>query len=262
MMKNLHFNLSGPAGKPVIIFLHGFLGSLADWDLAVEHFQVDYQCLCVDLPGHGQTRLADPKHYSIPHTAQLLIELLDQLQIKKANLLGYSMGGRVALYLAVHYPSHFEKIILESASPGLEDVIERKKRQEQDEQLAQILEKKNLEQFLREWYHRPLFSNLLNQPGFEKMFQRRLKNDPIELAKSLRYMGVGNQESLWPQLPEIQLPVLLLAGEMDQKFCDIARRMQKMNSGFTVAIFEDCGHTIHFESEKRFLQKISAFLLS
>lgn len=261
-MKNLHFNLSGPAGKPVIIFLHGFLGSSADWDFAVEHFQFDYQCLCVDLPGHGQTRLADPKHYSIPITARLLIDLLDQLQIKKANLLGYSMGGRVALYLAVHYPSNFEKIILESASPGLEDVTERKKRQEQDEQLAHVLEKKNLKQFLREWYHRPLFKNLLEQADFEKIFQRRLKNNPIELAKSLRYMGVGNQDSLWPRLPEIHLPVLLLAGEMDQKFCDIAQRMQKMNPGFTLAIIEDSGHTIHFENEKRFLQKVSDFLLS
>lgn len=260
-MKNLHFELSGPAGKPVIIFLHGFLGSSIDWDFAVEHFKVNYQCLCVDLPGHGQTHLTDPKHYSIPNTARLLIDLLDRLQIKMANLLGYSMGGRVALYLAVHYPSNFEKVILESASPGLEDEIERKKRQEQDEQLAQVLEKKNLEQFLREWYHRPLFKNLLGQPGFERMFQRRLKNDPIELAKSLRYMGVGNQESLWLRLPEIQLPVLLLAGEMDQKFCDIARRMQKKNPGFRLAIIEDCGHTIHFENEKRFLQEVSAFLI-
>lgn len=261
-MKNLHFNLSGPTGKPVIIFLHGFLGSSADWDFMVRQFQAEYRCLRVDLPGHGQTQLANPEHYSMPHTARLLINLLDHLQIKKANLLGYSMGGRLALYLTVHYPEYFERVILESASPGLEDVNERKQRQKQDEQLAHALKNKSLEQFLHEWYHRPLFKNLSEQPGFERLFRRRLQNDPIELAKSLRFMGVGNQESLWPQLTDIRLPVLLLVGALDQKFCDIARRMQKMNPHFTLAIVEDCGHTVHFENEKRFLQEVSDFLLS
>ncbi|OGB67137.1 MAG: 2-succinyl-6-hydroxy-2,4-cyclohexadiene-1-carboxylate synthase [Caldithrix sp. RBG_13_44_9] len=260
-MSDLHYQLDGSPGKPLLVFLHGFLGSVDDWNFAVDHFVSDYCCLRIDLPGHGQTRLADPAQYAMPSTARLLIELLDKLKMSQAHLLGYSMGGRLALYLGVHYPDRFLKIILESASPGLEDSREQKQRQEQDERLAQALEKKELEQFLREWYNLPLFQNLSLHPSFREMFQRRLQNDPLDLARSLRQMGTGSQPSLWSRLSEVQLPVLLLAGEKDQKFRDLAIQMQERNSQFRISVVESCGHTIHFENEKRFLQEAAEFLM-
>jgi 2-succinyl-6-hydroxy-2,4-cyclohexadiene-1-carboxylate synthase len=262
MMSHLHYQLNGSPGKPLLVFLHGFLGSLEDWNFAAAHFASNYHCLRVDLPGHGQSRLAEPAQYSMPATARLLIELLDQLKISKAHLLGYSMGGRLALYLAVHYPDRFLKVILESSSPGLEDPQEQKQRQDQDERLAQALEKKGLEQFVREWYSLPLFQNLSSHPCFAEMFQRRLQNDPVELARSLRLMGTGKQPALWARLAEVQSPVLLLTGERDQKFCGIAPKMRQRNPQFQISVIEDCGHTIHFENEKRFLQEVAGFLLT
>src|SRR4030043_615955 len=113
-MSDLHYQLDGSPGKPLLVFLHGFLGSVDDWNFAVDHFVSDYCCLRIDLPGHGQTRLADPAQYAMPSTARLLIELLDKLKMSQAHLLGYSMGGRLALYLGVHYPDRFLTIILES----------------------------------------------------------------------------------------------------------------------------------------------------
>jgi 2-succinyl-6-hydroxy-2,4-cyclohexadiene-1-carboxylate synthase len=260
-VSDLHYQLDGSSAKPPLVFLHGFLGSLDDWNFAVDHLSSNYYCLRVDLPGHGQSRLADPVHYSIPYTARLLVELLDRLKMPQVNLLGYSMGGRLALYLAVHYPDRFLKMILESASPGLENSREQKQRQEQDERLAQALEKKGLEPFLREWYNLPLFQNLSSLPAFTEMFQRRLHNDPLDLARSLRQMGTGSQPSLWSRLPEVQLPVLILAGEKDQKFCDLAIQMCERNSQFRMSVVEGCGHTIHFENEKRFLQEVADFLI-
>ena len=260
-MSQLFYQLDGPPGKPLLVFLHGFLGSSEDWNFAVTHFVSHYSCLRVELPGHGRTRLADPQLYCMPAAARLLVELLVQLKMSKAHLLGYSMGGRLALYLANHYPDRFLKIILESASPGIEDPPEQKQRQEQDESLAQALEKKGLQQFLQEWYRQPLFQNLSLLPLFNEMYQRRLQNDPLELAKSLRLMGTGVQPSLWSRLPEIQMPVLLLTGEKDKKFREIALKMRQRNPQFQVSVIEDCGHTIHFENEEKFLQGVSSFLL-
>jgi 2-succinyl-6-hydroxy-2,4-cyclohexadiene-1-carboxylate synthase len=261
VLNHLHYQLDGSDGNTLLVFLHGFLGSLEDWNFAAAHFASKYYCLRVDLPGHGQSRLAEPAQYSMPNTARLLIELLDQLKISRAHLLGYSMGGRLALYLAIHHPDRFLKVILESASPGLEDPQEQKQRQEQDERLAQALEKKDLEQFLQEWYSLPLFQNLSSHHSFTQMFQRRLQNDPLELTKSLRLMGTGNQPSLWSRLPEIKLPLLMLAGERDQKFCEMASKMRQRNPQFQISVIEGCGHTIHFEDEGRFLQVVAEFLL-
>jgi len=261
-VSDLHYQLNGSPANPPLVFLHGFLGSSNDWNFAVDHLGSNYYCLRVDLPGHGQSRLENNAQYAMPATARLLVELLDQLNLPRVNLLGYSMGGRLALYLAVHYPDRFLKIILESASPGLEDSGDQKRRQEQDERLAQTLEKKGLEQFLRDWYNLPLFQGLSSYPAFSEMFQRRLQNDPLELARSLRQMGTGSQPSLWADLAGIQLPVLLLAGEKDQKFGNIARQMQQRNPQFRVTVVEGCGHTIHFENEKRFLQEVADFFIT
>ena len=259
---NYHFNYSLTANKklPKILFLHGFTGNFQDFSSVISLLSKKYCCLTVDLPGHGETRvIGDESCYNMPNTAQALIELLDDLQIDKCLLLGYSMGGRLALYMTLHFPERFEKVVLESASPGLKTEKERSQRREADLQLAQKLENSNIKDFLLNWYDRPLFKSLKNSPHFDKLIETRLANNPLELAKSLRNMGTGNQPSLWEKLAQNQTPLLLLAGEYDDKFTTINTEIASLCPAATLEIVPKAGHNIHFENIDNFVAVVREF---
>ncbi len=257
----LFFRLSGPAGRPVILFLHGFLGSGEEWEEIISHLAERFRCLAVDLPGHGRSASVDRRRsWRMENNAKAVIVLLAKLGIHKCFLAGYSMGGRLALYLALHYPRYFAKVILESASPGLRTEEERRERLARDEQLARRLETGDFREFLRDWYRQPLFQTLKQHPRFEEIFQHRLQNDPRGLAKSLREMGTGAQPSLWEQLPGNKIPLLLVAGEKDAKFRSIAAEMAKINPVAGVKVITGCGHNVHFEAPEIFAAEVEKFL--
>ena len=218
--------------------------------------------LIVDLPGHGQTKVTGKDDlYNMQNTAQALIELLDKLAIKKCFLLGYSMGGRLALYLALHFPQYFSKVVLESASPGLKTATQRTQRVNQDLKLAQQLESTDFELFLTKWYYNPLFASLKKNPQFSELLAKRLQNNPLELARSLRNLSTGLQSSLWEKLPDNKIPMLLLAGELDRKFVEINTEMANLYDRIQLTIVADCGHNIHFENPVQFTNIVRDFLL-
>jgi len=247
--------------KPVLLFLHGFLGSRSEWTNLAGSFLDDYRCLLVDLPGHGESRSLDENDYTIQNCAQSLLQLLDKLEIEKANILGYSMGGRLALYLAVTFPSRCRRLILESSSPGLKTKIERDERAESDRELAANLEREGLEVFLKEWYDKPIFATLKERHGkLSGFFSQRRLSDPTGLAKSLRIMSTGKQPSLWGKLGEINLPLLLLAGEKDLKFSGIALSMADLCPTAEVRIIANAGHNLHIEQPEQFVRIVRDFL--
>jgi 2-succinyl-6-hydroxy-2,4-cyclohexadiene-1-carboxylate synthase len=257
-----HYQLSGSDNHPPLVFLHGFMGSQHDWNFACNYWKTDRQCLAVDLPGHGRTKIRDESFYRMEETATSLVKLLDELGLHQSHLVGYSMGGRLALYLAIHYPQKFSKIILESASPGLKTDLERRKRQESDDRLAATLLHEGMEKFIEKWYDQPLFQTLKSHTHFSLLFKERILNDPAGLALSLRWMGTGSQPSLWPQLKKIKMSIMLLVGEYDLKFRRIAEEMQKENSHFFVKVIDNSGHTVHFENRYRFLSEVDRFIKS
>ncbi|MEG3842793.1 2-succinyl-6-hydroxy-2,4-cyclohexadiene-1-carboxylate synthase, partial [Microcoleus sp. herbarium14] len=219
-----------------------------------------YCCLAVDLPGHGKTRVSgDESCYNMTNTAQGLIHLLDDLQIDKCLLLGYSMGGRLALYMILHFPDRFEKVVLESASPGLKTEKDRSHRIQYDSHIAQQLENSNFKEFLLSWYDRPLFQSLKKSPNFDRLIETRLANNPLELAKSLRNMGTGNQPSLWEKLAQNQIPLLLLAGEYDDKFITINTEIASLCPAASLEIVPKAGHNIHFENTDKFVAVVRQF---
>lgn len=250
----------GKSHLPVMIFLHGFLGSLADWLPICRRFSTTHQCLILDLPGHGKTEASRASDYSISSTAKSLIKFLEGREIKQSVLLGYSMGGRLALYLAHHYSYFFKKVILESTSPGLRKKQDRIIRQKRDENLAADMERMNTEEFLQKWYLQPLFNTLRNHPKFNELLQQRIINQSILWPASLRGMGVGRQPSLWGKLKYLTMPILILAGEKDQKFRYIAFQMKDLNPEFSISVVPHCGHVIHVEDEDRFYQEVNKFL--
>ena len=111
-----HYHTYGDDAQAPLLFLHGFMGNIAEWDQIVPFFSNNFFCIAVDLPGHGRTAIHNQKDYGIENCAANLIAFLDELNISKCRLVSYSMGGRLAFYLAIHFPLKFDKIVLESAS--------------------------------------------------------------------------------------------------------------------------------------------------
>lgn len=256
-----YYTLNGDINQPVILFLHGFLGNSHDFNTRLSPLFSQFCCLTLDLPGHGQTQvLGDDIYYRMSETATGLIELLNHLQISQCYLMGYSMGGRLGLYLTLHFPKYFKKVILESTSPGLKTEPQRLQRFISDLQKVEQLQTLDFKEFLKQWYAQPMFQTLRSHPEFEQVFNHRLKNNPLELSKSLRYLGTGNQPSLWEKLFLNKIPLLLLVGEFDQKFKHINQEMQQLCPVAQLQILPNCGHNILIETPHAWMEAVVKFL--
>ncbi|ALF53050.1 alpha/beta hydrolase [Nostoc piscinale CENA21] len=260
-----HYQLINHPNKPYIIFLHGFIGRLDEFDEVIKLLGTEFSYLTIDLPGHGKTQVfGGDKYYSIEQTAQALINLLNELHIPKCFLVGYSMGGRLTLYMTLHFPERFEKVILESASPGLATEQEQLERIKKDEQIARKLSrcisKDEFREFLLNWYNQPIFGSIKNHPAFDRMLASRLQNQPLELAKSLRIMGTGSQPALWHKLKDNTVPLLLLVGHNDEKFININTEIAIKCTVAKLEIISNSAHNIHLENTLEFVQHIQEFL--
>ncbi|MEN8447416.1 MAG: 2-succinyl-6-hydroxy-2,4-cyclohexadiene-1-carboxylate synthase [Cyanobacteria bacterium J06555_13] len=260
---SLHYVTKGNSNKPPLLLLHGFLGSHQDFAEIVDILSQHFYCILPDLPGHGGTR-SHPNSYTFPKTAESLLALLRHLCISKTHLLGYSMGGRLALYLVCKFPDYFLRVMLESASPGLRTAEERKERRERDGAIAHQITTTPLPAFLTQWYRNPLFASLQNHPNaYATMYHRRKNNSFSELAQALQGLGAGQQPSLWQSLTDTAWPLLLLVGALDPKFVAISSDMITLaadNPFIEQVIVKNCGHNIHLESPIKYARIISFFL--
>ena len=257
-----HIITQGDESLPAILFLHGFMGCADDWRIIFDNLSDSFYCIAIDLPGHGKTEvIGDDKAYRMEQVAEGLVHQLASLGIIQSHLVGYSMGGRLAVYLAVHYPHLWKRVIFESTSPGLKTEAERKTRQKQDNAIAERLMQVPLSHFVDEWYRQPIFSRMLQYPDrFVQLKQSRLKNDISGLVKSLQQMGTGSQPSLWEHLSRITAPTLLIVGSEDTKFRAIAN---EMNIGLQMGKIKEvpyAGHVVHWEQPKLFATLVYEFL--
>ena len=254
-------SLSGDPELPAILLLHGFLGNKDDWAEIVPQLNGKFCGLTVDLPGHGDTIVSDDSLYRMENCAAGLVELIDKLGLDRCHLVAYSMGGRLALYLAVNFPERFSSIVIESSSPGLKTEAERLARVEQDKRLAAKLTIGDFRQFLTDWYDQPMFESLRKHRNrFLKLIESRMNNNPALLAKSLSNMGTGAQPSLWDRLDRIGTPVLLVTGEQDPRFTAIADEMSGLCRGTEKCIIADSGHNVHFEQPQEYIKHVNQFL--
>ena len=253
----------GKRGQPPLVLLHGFTGSAASWGAYLDTFAAHgMHVIALDMLGHGQSDA--PEHaqrYSIGHCRTDMIAVLQSLDITQgeAVLLGYSMGGRIALYTALS--GYVRALILESASPGIEDTQEREQRRHSDEQLAERIEREGVPAFVAYWEHLPLFASQSALPGDiqANLHKQRLQNRATGLANSLRGVGTGAQPALYEQLPTLPIPVLLLVGELDKKFVAINQRMAQLLPQAQLHIVAGAGHTIHLEQPAHFERYVLDF---
>ncbi|MBD2178030.1 2-succinyl-6-hydroxy-2,4-cyclohexadiene-1-carboxylate synthase [Pseudanabaena sp. FACHB-1998] len=259
------YSLEGKSNYPAILFLHGFMGDRLEFQPAITALSKHFYCVAIDLPAHGQTQIPEQDcYYTIQATAKAVISFLNFLHINKCDLVGYSMGGRLALYLTIHFPNYFHRVVLESASAGLTTAQARSDRLAQDHQLATRLENFTdceFRDFLESWYQQVIFANLRSHPNFPQMLAHRLNNSPRLLAKSLRNFSTGTQPSLWEELAQNQIPLLLIAGELDHKFVQLNQQVAKLCQSAKLEIMPNCGHNTHFENSDLFIQKVLNFLI-
>jgi 2-succinyl-6-hydroxy-2,4-cyclohexadiene-1-carboxylate synthase len=258
----LFFQVRGDQSNPAILFLHGFLGLGEDWLEVAKELSRDHFCVLPDLPGHGQSReLSDHQSTDMAAASEAIVNLLDDLKIDRVTLLGYSMGGRIALHTILRFAHRVLALVLESASPGIEDDKERRDRAALDDLRADQIERKGVAAFVEQWYNAPLFDSLHHRP--EKLAllkQSRLKHDPHTLAMALREFSVGRQPSLWKDIVRLNVPTLVIAGALDRKYCIIADKMAASMPGCRQVTIGSAGHNTHFEQPQEFLARLREFL--
>ncbi|GER86948.1 putative 2-succinyl-6-hydroxy-2,4-cyclohexadiene-1-carboxylate synthase [Dictyobacter vulcani] len=251
---------------PTLVFIHGFTGNATSWGPLLEHFAAQQMhVISLEMLGHGHsTAPENAQRYAMEHCQADILAALHSLNIGPgvAILVGYSMGGRIALYTALS--GYFRAVILESASPGLSSANEREQRRRSDDALATCIEDYGIEAFVSYWEKLPLFASQekLSIQKRNTLREQRLRNNPRGLANSLRGVGTGVQPALHERLSEITVPVLLLTGEEDPKFCGIARTMATQIPHAQHQIVANAGHTVHLEQPEAFKALVRNFCRS
>lgn len=258
----LHVEIDGE-GLPLLL-LHGFTGSAETWRPLVSRMRRRWRTVAVDLPGHGRSSSPrDSARYALPRLADDLSHALDALSIDRAAVLGYSLGGRAALHFSVRHPRRVSSLVLESASMGIADPLERRARAASDAELAAFIEREGIDAFVTRWERLPLWDSQAALPADTRAALRaqRLRNTPYGLANSLRGAGAGATGALTDELRTIEAPTLLIAGALDGKYVAAAKHMGGAIPGARVKIVENAGHAVHLERPEEFGGLVGEFLL-
>jgi 2-succinyl-6-hydroxy-2,4-cyclohexadiene-1-carboxylate synthase len=213
-----------------VVLVHGFTQSSSSWDPVVAHLPHDVDSTALDVP----------EGLDFETTAATI-----GARGGPATYAGYSMGGRLCLMLAIDRPDLVERLVLVSASPGIADPKAREARREQDERLAQEVEREGVGPFLERWIAQPLFASL---PRELARLEERRRSGPSRLTHQLRVLGQGVQPPLWDRLAGLTMPVTIITGVYDKTYTDIARRMaERIGDNAMLVPIKGAGHAAQLE---------------
>lgn len=234
--------------------LHGFTETDDVWTEVLEPLKRPVRCPL--LPGHGWKPC--PAGTTIKSVASEIAAKLPA----NGDLLGYSLGGRIALQLALDHPGTLKRLVLISSTAGLRDAKEREKRVRHDHAFAEVLEEDGLGPFVAWWESNPALkpARVLPRAMIEQLRCRRLNQDPRGLAGVLRHLGTGGMLDLWPRLGELKLPVLLIAGESDPRYVEVMTAMAAKIPGARLELVPGCGHAVHREAPNELIDLLRMFL--
>ena len=237
------------AGSTVVA-VHGFTQTRRSWLPIVARVGDGHRFVLVDAPGHGGS---DAVRANLWEGARLLGHAGGT-----ATYLGYSMGGRLCLHLALSRPDLVNGLVVIGAHPGIADAEQRASRHASDEALARRLETEGVAGFVDWWLAQPLFSTL---PFSAAEIEDRLTNTATGLASSLRLAGTGSQEPLWDRLGELDMPVLIVTGAADGKFAALGRQAAAaIGPNAELVLIPDAGHACHLERPDSFSEILAGFL--
>lgn len=229
-----------PQRSPVVLLLHGFTHTGHSWEPVREALGDGHPSIAPDIRGHGSA--ADRR----PVALNPVLDDLSEAAPESVVLAGYSMGGRLALHLALARPRRIQRLVLVGASPGIADPPEREARRVADERLAEEIELMDIGSFAERWARTPVLAGVPEDVA-RRAHQDRLRNTPAGLARALRGLGTGALPPVWDRLAELRMPVTLLAGERDAKFQAIARQMAGALPHAHVLTVAGAGHAVHLE---------------
>lgn len=240
----------GDPQAPKVVFLHGFTQTCNSWKPIAEQFAAaGFHAVVVDLPGHGDS---GGVRADLRRTADMVAAIGGV-----ASYVGYSLGGRATLHLALMYPHLTTAVVVIGATAGIADADERARRRDADDAVEAHLNEVGVEAFIREWIAQPLFGNFV---ASDIDLADRVRNTAAGLASSLRLAGTGAQTSLWPRLREITAPVLAMAGQLDEKFAALAEQIAAAVIEGTVLLVPDASHAAHLQQPEFVAQSILRFL--
>jgi 2-succinyl-6-hydroxy-2,4-cyclohexadiene-1-carboxylate synthase len=246
-----------------LLFIHGFTGCAEDWKPIIENLRPDYNCLAIDLIGHGSSSSPDNiKFYTAEHQNKLLIKLIRELNLMKLTLVGYSMGGRAALNFTLSHPEFVDRLILESTNPGLQNEQERNKRINDDEKLAEFIKQHSLEEFVEYWMNLDIF-NTQRRFSNEKLSQikkQKLQNNKTGLSNSLLGFGTGRMPDFHKKLNRINCKTFLISGELDPKYNKFNTDILKLLANAEHKMIKNAGHNTHLEEPAEFIKALKSFL--
>lgn len=234
---------------PRVVLAHGFGQDRRCWgSFAGRLAAAGLGVRTVDLPGHGDG--------GVPSGWADTVSALGATG-GRADYVGYSMGGRISLALAVDRPDLVRRLVLIGASPGIADPAARAARRDRDEELAGEIEGHGVDRFVTSWLAQPMFAGLAPEVRFEA---ERRQQDPARLAAMLRSTGTGAQPPLWERLGAVACPALLVVGARDAKFGAIARAMAEQLVSARIEVVPDAGHAAHLEQPAVTASLVADFL--
>ena len=246
----LHSEATGH-GDPVVL-LHGFTQSGAAWAPIAAALAGDHQVVTIDAPGHG---LSSEVMAGLGDGADLMVAVAPT----PAAWVGYSMGGRFALHVALRHPDAVSRLVLVSTTAGIEDPAERARRRATDAALADRIEAMGVDSFVTEWLAQPLFSTLTREAA---AIESRLGSSAEGLASSLRLAGAGRQEPAWEMLGTFSMPVLVVTGERDSKYTALGEHLvESIGSNARLHVMQGAGHACHLERPQEFVKVLEPFLV-
>ncbi|HEX4903080.1 MAG TPA: alpha/beta fold hydrolase [Acidimicrobiales bacterium] len=235
---------------PRLVLVHGFTQTGRCWGPVAEDLATDHEVVRVDAPGHGRS---SDVVAGLRGGGRLIAD-----QGGEATYLGYSMGGRHLLHLALANPELVRGLVLLGATAGIDDPGERAARAEADRQTSARLRELGLLDFLREWVAQPMFAGI---PPERQYLVERMEGTVDGLEASLLQAGTGAQDPSWDRLHRLDMPVLVLAGEHDEKYVELGRRMDEaIGANSTFATVAGAGHAAHLEQPDAFLAVLRPWL--
>jgi 2-succinyl-6-hydroxy-2,4-cyclohexadiene-1-carboxylate synthase len=235
---------------PRAVLVHGFTQTHETWLDVIDPLKEKFEVIAIDAPNHGDS--CDIS-LNLESGARAIGEVGGN-----ATYIGYSLGGRFCLTLALAEPQKVSRLVLISTTAGIEDKELRLERIKSDEELARRIEQIGVSQFVDEWLSQPLFAGLNAETNQHAV---RIKNTAIGLSSSLRLCGAGRQQPTWSRLKELTMPVLVIAGAKDEKYRGLAERLvSEIGSNATLEIIENSGHTPHLDQPQFFNELLSDFL--
>ena len=235
---------------PPLVLVHGFTQTRNCWGPVAEDLERDHTVIRVDAPGHG--RSADVVA-GLRGGGRMIAD-----QGGRATYLGYSMGGRFALHIALGNPELVDGLVLVGATAGIEDADEREARARADAATAKRIRELGLREFVRSWVAAPMFAGI---PPERQFVSERMENTVEGLATSVTQAGTGRQDPTWDRLHRLEMPVLVVAGERDEKYAALATRMaETIGANATVQLVPGAGHAAHLERPDAFLDRLRPWL--